>query len=160
MNTTSVINLKAKLFIAIASLVVVCAVLAGCAGGNDAGTGEDAATFQGNWVLSGGTSDGVELTAESIDAMEQLGMNVYMQLNEGGSAILSLFGTNAEGTWQAKDATTVTIDFEGSTIDATLEDGELVMAVDGSSLRFTRGEIPPEATAVQRDEMQQAEPEA
>ena len=36
-----------------------------------------------------------------------MGLSVYLQLNEGGSAVLSVLGTNMDGSWTAKDATTV-----------------------------------------------------
>lgn len=152
-------KLKAKIFAAAACVLALTVALAGCAGG---GTNEsnDGTNFQGTWVLSGGNSQGQELTAEAIDAMGQMGMNVYIQLNEGGNAVISLFGNNTDGTWEAKDATTVALTFEGDTADATLEGEELVLSVDGDSLKFKRGEIPTEATEVQRDEEQQAEPEA
>ncbi|MEC4184010.1 hypothetical protein VJ918_04230 [Adlercreutzia sp. R21] len=98
-------------------------------------------------MLSGGQNDGQELDAESIEAMEQMGLYVYMQLNEGGNAVISLFGTNTNGTWEAKDANTVAITFEGDTADATLEGDELVLAVEGNSLKFKKGEIPADALA-------------
>ena len=70
-----------------------------------------------------------------------------IQLNEGGQAVISLFGTNTDGTWEAKDATTVALTFEGDTADAKLEGDELVLSVDGSSLKFKKGTIPAEAAA-------------
>ncbi|MCI8425144.1 MAG: hypothetical protein HFJ72_05725 [Adlercreutzia sp.] len=150
---------KTKIFAALACAFALCLALAGCAGGTNGG-GDNAANFQGDWVLSGGTSDGQELTAESISAMEEMGLYVYLQLNEGGNAVVSLFGTNVEGTWEAKDATTASLTLEGDTEDVVLQDGELVLAVDGNSLKFKKGAIPAEATEVQRDENQAAEPEA
>ena len=60
----------------------------------------------------------------------------------------------------AKDATTVELTFDGSSAEATLEGEELVMQQDGDVMRFKRGEIPPAASEVQRDENQAAEPEA
>ena len=121
-------KLKAKIIAAAVCAMALCVALAGCAGGGT-NSGNDATNFQGNWVLSGGNNVGQELKAEDIDAMNQMGLNVYMQLNEGGNAVISLFGENVDGTWEA-------------------------------SLRFTQGDIPPAASEVQRDENQQAEPEA
>ena len=71
-----------------------------------------------------------------------------------------LFGEEMDGTWKAKDASTVTLTFDGSSAEATLEGEELVMQQDGDVMRFKRGEIPPAASEVQRDENQAAEPEA
>ena len=74
--------------------------------------------------------------------------------------INSVLGTNMDGSWTAKDATTVELTFDGSSAEATLEGEELVMQQDGDVMRFKRGEIPPAASEVQRDENQAAEPEA
>ena len=131
-------KLKAKIIAAAVCAMALCVALAGCAGGGT-NSGNDATNFQGNWVLSGGNNEGQELKAEDIDAMNQMGLNVYMQLNEGGNAVISLFGEN---------------------VDGKLEGDELVLSVEGNSLRFKKGDIPPAASEVQRDENQQAEPEA
>ena len=156
-------KLKAKIIAAAVCAMALCVALAGCAGGGT-NSGNDATNFAsypgGYWVLSGGNNEGQELKAEDIDAMNQMGLNVYMQLNEGGNAVISLFGENVDGTWEAKDATTVAITFQGDTTDAKLEGDELVLSVEGNSLRFKKGDIPPAASEVQRDENQQAEPEA
>ena len=127
-------KLKAKIIAAAVCAMALCVALAGCAGGGT-NSGNDATNFQ-------------------------MGLNVYMQLNEGGNAVISLFGENVDGTWEAKDATTVAITFQGDTTDAKLEGDELVLSVEGNSLRFKKGDIPPAASEVQRDENQQAEPEA
>ena len=76
------------------------------------------------------------------------------------TVVLSVLGTNMDGSWTAKDATTVELTFDGSSAEATLEGEELVMQQDGDVMRFKRGEIPPAASEVQRDENQAAEPEA
>ena len=97
---------------------------------------------------------------ETLAQAQEMGLSVYLQLNEGGSAVLSALGTNMDGSWTAKDATTVELTFDGSSAEATLEGEELVMQQDGDVMRFKRGEIPPAASEVQRDENQAAEPEA
>lgn len=104
--------------------------------------------------------DGQEATEETLAQAQEMGLSVYLQLNEGGSAVLSVLGTNMDGSWTAKDATTVELTFDGSSAEATLEGEELVMQQDGDVMRFKRGEIPPAASEVQRDENQAAEPEA
>lgn len=152
-------KLKAKILAAAVCAAALCVALVGCAGGGTYGS-DDAANFQGTWVLSGGNSQGQELTSEAIDAMNQMGMNVYIQLNEGGNAVISLFGSDMDGTWEAKDAKTVALTFEGDTAEATLEGDELVLAVEGDSLKFKKGEVPAAATEVEPDQEQQAEPEA
>lgn len=150
-------KLKTKIIGVAACAFALCVALAGC---GSAPAGNDDANFQGNWILSSGNVEGQEITEETLAQSQELGMTVYLQLNEGGSAVLSVLGTNMDGTWAAKDATTVELTFDGSTAEATLDGEELVMQQDGDSMRFKRGEIPPEASEVQRDENQAAEPEA
>ena len=150
-------KLKAKIIGAAACAFALCVALAGCAG---APAGNDAAKFPGDWILTSGTVDGQEATEETLAQAQEMGLSVYLQLNEGGSAVLSVLGTNMDGSWTAKDATTVELTFDGSSAEATLEGEELVMQQDGDVMRFKRGEIPPAASEVQRDENQAAEPEA
>ena len=142
-------KLKAKIIGAAACAFALCVALAGCAG---APAGNDAANFQGDWILTSGTVDGQEATEETLAQAQEMGLSVYLQLNEGGSAVLSVLGTHMDGSWTAT--------FDGSSAEATLEGEELVMQQDGDVMRFKRGEIPPAASEVQRDENQAAEPEA
>ena len=129
-------KLKAKIIGAAACAFALCVALAGCAG---APAGNDAANFQGDWILTSGTVDGQEATEETLAQAQEMGLSVYLQLNEGGSAVLSVLGTNMDGSWTAKDATTVELTFDGSSAEATLEGEELVMQQDGDVLRFKRG---------------------
>lgn len=163
-------KLKAKIFAVAVCAMALCVALVGCGGGGAAGGADNSANFQGTWVLSGGNADGQEMTDESIKALEQMGLNVYIQMNEGGSAVVSLFGSNYDGTWEAKDATTVALTFQGDTADAVLEGDELVLTVEGDSLKFKKGELPEgagagadaDATAAEagQDQEQEATPEA
>ena len=108
-------KLKAKIIGAAACAFALCVALAGCAG---APAGNDAANFQGDWILTSGTVDGQEATEETLAQAQEMGLSVYLQLNEGGSAVLSVLGTNMDGSWTAKDATTVELTFDGSSAEA------------------------------------------
>ena len=151
-------KLKAKILAVAACAVALPVALTGGGGGGN--SADNAANFQGNWVLTSGNVDGQEVTPEVMDEAAKLGMSIYMQFNEDGSCVLNVLGSEMQGTWEAKDATTVAITFQGDTTDAKLEGDELVLSVEGNSLRFKKGDIPPAASEVQRDENQQAEPEA
>ena len=48
----------------------------------------------------------MEKTGETKDIPEKLSLIHILQLNEDGSAVLSVLGTNMDGSWTAKDATT------------------------------------------------------
>lgn len=55
-------KLKAKIIGVAACAFALCVALAGCA---SAPAGNDAANFQGDWILSSGTVDGQEATEET-----------------------------------------------------------------------------------------------
>ncbi|MCI9261921.1 hypothetical protein [uncultured Adlercreutzia sp.] len=153
-------NFKAKALAVFACAFALCIALVGCAGGSGAAGDDAAKNFQGDWVLSGGSSGGQEIDQASIDSMQQLGMNVYIQLQEDGTAVINLFGSEMTGTWKAKDATTADFTLEGDTEEIKIENDELVIAVDGDSLRFKKGEIPAAETSTTPDEMESSTPEA
>lgn len=151
-------KLKAKLFAVAACAVALCVALVGCGGGGN--SADNAANFQGDWVLSSGNVDGQEVTPEILDQAAQLGMSIYMQFNEDGSCVLNVLGSEMQGTWEAKDATTVSFTFEGSTEEAKLEGDELVMTYGDDNMHFKKGAIPAAASEVEQDQEQEAEPEA
>ncbi|MDE8702169.1 hypothetical protein PZH32_04235 [Adlercreutzia equolifaciens] len=153
-------SLKTKALAVFACAFALCFALVGCTSGGNAAGDDAAKNFQGDWVLSGGSSAGQEIDQASIDSMQQLGMNVYIQLQEDGTAVISLFGSEMTGTWKAKDATTADFTLEGDTEEIKIENDELVIEVDGDSLRFKRGEIPAAEVAATPDEEQSATPEA
>ena len=153
-------SLKTKALAVFACAFALCIALVGCAGGGSTAGDDAAKNFQGDWVLSGGSSGGQEIDQASIDSMQQLGMNVYIQLQEDGTAVISLFGSEMTGTWKAKDATTADFTLEDDTEEIKIENDELVIEVDGDSLRFKRGEIPAAEVATTPDEEQSATPEA
>ena len=153
-------NLKLKALAAFVCVFALCAALAGCTTTSAGDADNGASNFQGDWVLSGGTSGGQEIDQEGIEGMKALGMNVYIQLNEDGSAVISLFGSDMAGTWSPKTATTADITLEGDTEEVKIENDELVLEADGDSLRFKKGEIPAAASETEPDAEQSATPEA
>ena len=101
-------KLKAKIIGAAACAFALCVALAGCAG---APAGNDAANFQGDWILTSGTVDGQEATEETLAQAQEMGLSVYLQLNEGGSAVLSALGTTTVGPssgGSVKNSSTIT----------------------------------------------------
>lgn len=124
--------------LAAACALAMCFALAGCGGGKS----EDASkNFVGDWVLVGGEANGEEIDQESIDLLDSLGMQIYLSLEDDGTATLMLFGEEMDGTWKAKDANTVTITFEGDDGDFKLADNKLTLEVEGDKLIFEKGEI-------------------
>lgn len=149
---------KVKIIATIACAFALCLALVGC--GSTGASDDGAAAFEGDWVLSGGTYQGDELDQTSIDAMQTMGMNVYVQLNADGSMVINMFTAEMEGTWKATSATTADVTLQGDTEEVKIVDGELVMEANGDSLRFKKGEIPEGAAATTPDAEESATPEA
>ena len=78
-------KLRTKIIGVAACAFALCVALAGCA---SAPAGNDAANFQGDWILSSGTVDGQEATEETMAQAQEMGLSVYLQLNEGGTAAM------------------------------------------------------------------------
>ena len=79
-------KLKAKILAVAACAIALTVALTGCGGGGN--SADNAANFQGNWVLTSGNVDGQEVTPEVMDEAAKLGMSIYMQFNEDGSCVL------------------------------------------------------------------------
>ena len=116
----------------------MCFALVGCGGGKSEDVSKN---FVGDWVLVGGQADGEEIDQESIDILNSLGMQIYLSLKDDGTSALVLFGEELNGTWKAKDASTVTITFDNDGGDFKLADGKLTLEVEGDKLIFEKGEI-------------------
>ena len=97
-------KLRTKIIGVAACAFALCVALAGCA---SAPAGNDAANFQGDWILSSGTVDGQEATEETDGPGPGDGAFRYLQLNEGGSAVLSVLGTNMDWLVDGQGRTTV-----------------------------------------------------
>ena len=77
-------KLKAKIIGAAACAFALCVALAGCAG---APAGNDAANFQGDWILTSGTVDGQEATEETLAQAQEMGLSVQGLADESGRTI-------------------------------------------------------------------------
>lgn len=126
-----------KLLVAcIACVAALCLVLAGC--GNSA---EDAKkAFTGTWDLSEMSQNDEITSSEDIETLKSLGLEVYANLNEDGSAALVLFGQVIEGTWEASSTTAGTITLEGQKVDMKIDGEKLSFAQENAILTFVKGE--------------------
>ncbi|WP_373573298.1 hypothetical protein [Collinsella aerofaciens] len=109
--------------------------LTGCSGGKD-----PKANFVGSWELSGGTSQGEELTEEYMEMFKEWGVNIILVLNEDGTGSLDLFSEVDDLKWEAKDATTASITIDKETHDVKLEDGKLILEEGEDKLIFTKSD--------------------
>ena len=133
---------KKGLFIALLSCVFVLGLaLAGCGGGGASGSSDDAKkAFTGTWDLVEMSQDGEVTSSDDLETLKSLGLEVYVNLNEDGTAALVLFGEALEGTWEAKSATAGSITLNDQKVDMTLADSKLKFEQEGASLVFEKGE--------------------
>ncbi len=110
--------------------------LTGCSGGGK----DPKADFVGSWELSGGTTEGEELTDEYMDMFEEWGISCILVLDEDGTGSLDLFSEVSDLKWEAKDATTASITVDKETTDVKLEDGKLVLEDGEDKLIFSKSD--------------------
>lgn len=110
--------------------------LMGCSGGGK----DPKANFVGSWELSGGTSEGEELTEEYMEMFKEWGISCILVLDEDGTGSLDLFSEVSDLKWEAKDATTASITVDKETTDVKLEDGKLVLEDGEDKLIFSKSD--------------------
>lgn len=124
----------------------LCFALAGCGGESSSSSASSndgvsaKAAFAGTWDLTGLIRDGQETSQQDIEALTNLGYEVYLDLNEDGTSKLVLFDKDPiTGTWDASSATAGIITMQGSTIDMIIEGDNLTVAQNNSSMTFKKG---------------------
>lgn len=125
-----------KLIAIVACALALCFALVGC----NSGTDQYKKNFQGNWELSGLTEGDTTYGESDLSMLKAWGMNVSLSMNEDGTMKFDYFGETAEGNWEPKDASTVTLKILGDSVDGKLSDGVLSIEVDGASMQFKKAE--------------------
>ena len=123
--------------------VLVCCVLALCLGLALAGCdGEEASkkAFAGEWQVVDMEQDGEITTADDMALLRSLGLDVILSLNDDLSASLSIFGSKGEGTWQPETSTKATFVLDGQDIEMTIEDDQLTLVQNTTTMNFVRSE--------------------
>ena len=108
-------------------------------GGGDA-VSQSKAAFTGDWTLSGMEADGNVTSAQDLEQLKSLGLEVTLSLKEDGSASLSLFGESVNGTWEPKTATEASMTAENQTISMTIAEDTLTMEQSNTKLSFVKSE--------------------
>ena len=120
---------------------VLSLALFGCGSGSNGDDPEAAkAAFAGTWNLTGMTQDGQETSADDIKMLAALGLEVYLDLNDDGTAQLMLFGESMDGTWEASSTTAGKVTLNGESVDMTIDGEQLKMEQAEASLTFEKGE--------------------
>ena len=123
-----------------ACVFALCLALVGCGGGGGNNAEANKAAFTGTWNLVELNQDGQVTDADSLETMKALGLEVYVNLNEDGTAVLVMFGETMEGTWEAVSTTAGTVTFDDRQTNMTIEDSKLKLEEEGTSLTFEKGE--------------------
>ena len=113
--------------------IATCVALVACGGGKAA----KGAKMVGYWEFVSGKADGIELTEDDIQMMNDWGMKVVLYLGEDGKATLDLFGEVQDSTW---DIEKCTLGFDGETGTLELADDKLTFAAGETSLVFKKGD--------------------
>lgn len=120
-----------KIIAALAAVMMVMLMVAGCGNNNSA----DNALVAGTWKLTSAEASGMTLTSEMLGTV---GMdNMTIEFDENGTVKLALYEQTVDAQW-AMNGDAVEITAEGETIAAQLEDGKLVMEADGAKLIFEK----------------------
>lgn len=128
-------NVQKSVLAFLTCVLALAFALTGCSGGKD-----PKANFVGSWKLSGGTTEGEELTDEYMDMFEEWGISCILVLDEDGTGSLDLFSEVSDLKWEAKDATTASITVDKETTDVKLKDGKLILEEDDGNLVFTKSD--------------------
>ena len=136
-----------KGLIALASCILaLCLALVGCGGsGGSGGKSEDPAVaakkaFTGTWDMVEMTQGDDVTGPDDIETLKALGMEVYLNLNEDGTADFVIFGEPVKGTWKASSPTAGTLELGTSQLDMTISDSQLKFEQEGSTITFKKGE--------------------
>ncbi len=129
---TTTFKKSALLFVTF--ILALAFALVGC-GGSKADPEE---ALLGSWKISGGELCGEEFDEETLEAMEDWGINCILIFEEDGEGQIDLYNHVADITWKIKDDGTVKIKADGESFKATLKDGTLTLKDGDDSIVFTR----------------------
>ena len=127
-------TIKKSALVFITVILALAFALVGC-GGSKTNPEEP---FLGSWKISGGELEGEEFDEETLDALEDWGINCILILDEDGEGQIDLYNHVADITWKVKDDGTVKIKADGVSFKATLKDGELTLKEGENSIIFTK----------------------
>ena len=149
-------TIKKSALALMACILALAFALVGC-GGSKADPEE---AFLGSWKLSGGEIYGEELDDETIETMEEWGLNCILILDEDGEGQLDLFGDVEDITWKVKSDGTAKISAEDVDFKATLKDDTLTLKDGDDNISFTKSKKDLSDTVKKDRDMAKANEEA
>ncbi len=127
-------NLRARALSGAAAIGLVAAGMGACtssAGPTDACVGE--------WDLVSMSAEGESVGAAELEQFEEMGLRIFLLVEEDGTAILSFFGEDEKGTWVGTSGG-CTLTMSNEKIDAQVTDGLLSIEQDGAEITFSKTE--------------------
>ncbi len=127
-------NFTTKTLSGVAAVGLLASGMGACAssaGATDACVGE--------WDLVAMSAQGQSVSAEELAEFEDMGLRIYLQVEEDGSAVLSFFGEDEEGTWVGT-AGGCTLTMSDESVTAQVVDGLLTIEQDGAEITFSKTE--------------------
>lgn len=121
---------------------MLCISLFGCGGSSSSSSGSYETAFVGTWNAVEMTGD-ESYDKDQVEALRTLGMlDIYMNLEEDGKAIFSSVSGNqsssVEGIWKAESETQATFTVNENSTPMTLEDGQLSMTSNDTTMIFEK----------------------
>ena len=128
-----------RLWTALILACTLCLALVGCGKGSGSSAKADPkASFVGSWEIVSMVNNGEETATEDLEQLKDLGLSVYLDLNEAGTFSLDVLGSPMTGTWEATGENKGTITMSGSEAPLAIENGLLTLEQDGSSMSFKK----------------------
>ena len=153
MKTTTI---KKSALALMACILALAFALVGCNGSK----ADPEEAFLGSWKLSGGEIYGEELDDETIETMEEWGLNCILILDEDGEGQLDLFGDVEDITWKVKSDGTAKISAEDVDFKATLKGDTLTLKDGDDNISFTKSKKDLSDTVKKDRDMAKANEEA
>ncbi|MBQ9007631.1 MAG: hypothetical protein IJ092_14865 [Atopobiaceae bacterium] len=129
--------MKKRIWTTLALACTLCLALVGCARGSKS-KADPKDAFVGSWEIVKMVNNGEESSLEDLEDLKDVGMFVYLDLNEDGTFALDVLGSPMSGTWEATDESTGTITLSGATAPLTIDDGLLKLEQDSNSMTFKK----------------------
>ncbi|MBR1830015.1 MAG: lipocalin family protein [Atopobiaceae bacterium] len=129
--------MKKRIWTTLVLACALCLALIGCAKGSGS-KADPKDAFVGTWEIVKMINEGEETSLEDLERLKDVGMFVYLDLNEDGTFALDVLGSAMSGTWEATDESTGTITLSGATAPLTIDDGLLKLEQDNSSMTFKK----------------------
>jgi len=114
-----------RLIAAVTALLMFMVVFSGMAGASET---EQA----GTWYLASGQQNGMNMDASLLSAM---GMNMTLVLNEDGTAVMNMSGTEQQGAWDEEKSVLM---FNEVEIPYEIKDGTLQISQEDGAMIFSR----------------------